>query len=63
MKVFTSIFVLEGVPTTFDDLELSVLSGQEDAEIMEESDGIRRRIVELHARIGQRRERARREEA
>lgn len=49
MKVFTSVFVLDGLQTTFDDIEQSLRS---DPEFSGETDEMRHRIVELQALIG-----------
>lgn len=48
MKVFTSVFVLDRVRPTFDDIELSLRIEQNHPEILE---GVRRRIRELQAEI------------
>lgn len=53
MKVFTSIFVLDGLNSSFDDIELSLQADQPDGDRIGVTDGIRRRIVELHAQTGQ----------
>lgn len=63
MKVFTSIFVLDSVRTTFDDLELSVRLEHEHPEALESTDGHRRRFVELQTEIGQRFNRQERDKA
>ena len=51
MKVFTSVFVLDRLQTTFDDIELSQYADRSDSEFIGETDGMGRRIVELQARI------------
>ena len=56
MKVFTSVFVIDGLRTTFDDIELTLRADRSDPEIVGETDGLRRQIVELQARIGHRSE-------
>ena len=63
MKVFTSIFVLDSVRTTFDDLELSVRMEKEHPEALESTNGLRRRFVELQTEIGQRFDRQERDKA
>lgn len=54
MKVFTSIFVVDGVQTTFDDIELSLRIDESDRSSRDVTDRIRRRITELQDQIGRR---------
>jgi len=52
VKVFTSVFVLDGLQATFDDIELSLRAERSGPEFMGEADGMRRQIVKLQALIG-----------
>jgi hypothetical protein len=51
MKVYTSIFVIDGARTTFEDLEVSVQFDRDGRSSLELTDGTRDRITELQAHI------------
>ena len=51
VKVFTSVFVLDGLQTTFDDIELSLSADRSDPEFIGKTDGMRRLIAELQAPV------------
>lgn len=63
MKVFTSVFVLEGRHAAFEDIDEAVRRQVERAEVVEVTDPIRRQVASLEMWMGTPRSRTRGEAA